>query len=109
MIALCGLGVSPEDNRFVKNGNTLLDNLLSFCAQGGGFKHTSDGAGANEMATEQAMLALTAACRLSSGQSGLFEIMRTAELSGSIWNGSCARRSLIVRYRADAPVWGDEG
>lgn len=30
IVALCELGISLDDSRFVKNGNTLLDNLMTF-------------------------------------------------------------------------------
>ena len=57
LIALSLLDIELTDNRFVKNGNTVLDALLSFRCENGSFSHTSD-AKTSEMATLQAYLAL---------------------------------------------------
>ena len=46
MIALGELGISLEDARFVKNGRTLLDGLLTFYRPGQGFVHAAAGGGA---------------------------------------------------------------
>ena len=44
IMALTSLGINPtEDTRFIKNGYTTIDNLCTFAADGGGFKHTIDG------------------------------------------------------------------
>lgn len=55
--ALCALGLPATDERFVKNGNTVLDVLLSYQQEDGGFAHVKGG-GSNQMATEQALCAL---------------------------------------------------
>ncbi|MFR8527947.1 MAG: prenyltransferase/squalene oxidase repeat-containing protein [Flavonifractor plautii] len=34
IVALCELGIELDDPRFVKNGNTMLDNLMTFYRQG---------------------------------------------------------------------------
>ena len=60
--ALCSLGIKIDDSRFVKNGKTALDSLLSY-RKDGGFKHIQDG-GVNQMATEQAFYSLVALCRM---------------------------------------------
>ncbi|MCQ2420200.1 MAG: S-layer homology domain-containing protein [Clostridia bacterium] len=73
IIALCELGISPSDSRFVKNGHTAPDNLSSFFVPGEGFCHTADGK-ADHIATEQAFLALTALHRMNAGQSSLYRI-----------------------------------
>lgn len=39
IVALCELGIPLDDPRFVKNGNTLLDNLMTFYLPGNGFLH----------------------------------------------------------------------
>jgi len=74
IIALCQMHISIEDSRFVKNGHTLADKLLSFYADGGGFVHVADGAGVNQMATEQAFLALVALQRAENGKTGLYDM-----------------------------------
>ena len=40
IVALCELGISLDDPRFVKGGNTMLDNLMTFYQPGNGFLHT---------------------------------------------------------------------
>lgn len=58
IIALTSLGKDPaSEEAFVKSQGGLVDNMLSFYKEGGGFSHTKDG-DVNGMATVQAMLAL---------------------------------------------------
>lgn len=58
IIALTALGKDPaSEEAFVKVNGGLVDNMLSFYKDGGGFSHTKGGA-VNGMATVQAMLAL---------------------------------------------------
>ena len=76
--ALCALGNSLEDSRFVKNGNTLLDDLLRYQQSDGSFRHTADGSGSSLMATEQALCALDAVLRAESGAAGLYQMTDTA-------------------------------
>ena len=71
IVALAELGISLEDSRFVKNGNTLLDALLQFKQEDGGFSHLLDG-DSDLLATEQAFYAMVAADRLSQGKSSLY-------------------------------------
>lgn len=59
LIALASLGVSPADAGFDQSGGTLLSGLFTFQTDGGGFCHMRDGS-ADTMATEQAILALSA-------------------------------------------------
>ncbi len=74
MIALCELGVSVDDSRFVKNGNTVCDNLLTFYDGKGGFYHVHDDSEANLMATEQAFCALAALKRLQENKTSLYDM-----------------------------------
>lgn len=74
IVALCELGISLDDPRFVKNGNTLVDNLLTFYLKGKGFLHTVDGSGSNQMATEQGFYALVAAQRAMNGKNSLYRM-----------------------------------
>ena len=68
LVALAELGISLDDSRFVKNGNTALDALLTYANADDSFRHTLDGE-ANEMATEQALYALAAVKLAESGKS----------------------------------------
>lgn len=74
IVALAELGIPLDDPRFVKNGKSAVDNLLTFYIKGKGFLHTADGSGSNQMATEQAFYALAAAQRAMSGKNSLYRM-----------------------------------
>ena len=74
IVALCELGVSPDDPRFVKNGISLLDALLAYRQASGGFQHTASGGGNNQMTAEQGLYALAAAQRQRSGKNSLYRM-----------------------------------
>lgn len=78
IVAITELGMPLDDPRFVKNGNTLLDNLMTFYRPGQGFLHTADGSGVNQMATEQGFYGLVAAQRAQEGQSSLYRMVDDA-------------------------------
>ena len=71
LVALGELGISAEDRRFTKNGNSAMDGLLTFYSKGKGFRHVPDGS-VDAIATEQAFYALVSAKRASEGQSSLY-------------------------------------
>lgn len=73
ILALCTLGIDLEDSHFVKNGNSLLDHLMTFQLVDGGFRHAADGE-YNAMATEQALRALVAVQRAENGESALYQV-----------------------------------
>lgn len=73
IVALTELGIDLDDPRFVKNGKTLLDGLLQFRQEDGGFSHLIDGE-TDLLATEQAFYALVAACRRVQGESSLYRM-----------------------------------
>lgn len=86
IIALTALGIDPaSDTRFVKNGRSVVDALMSF-AEDSGFKHTENG-GVDRMATEQGCCALAAYYRFLNGGTGIFDMsdvnMRNAPADGS--------------------------
>ena len=75
IVALCELGISLDDSRFVKNGHGLIENLLTYRQSNGSFMHTLDSAeGNNQMATEQCFYALVAAERAENGKSSLYRM-----------------------------------
>lgn len=84
LVTLCTLGISETDSRFVKNGTTVLEALLSFQHPDGGFRHEPDDAAANAMATEQAFYALAAVCRSRSGMCALWDLCDAAEYRPAI-------------------------
>ena len=68
IIALCSLGIDPDaDPRFVKNGNSALDGLLSYRREDGSFSHISGGE-SSELATAESYDALTAVRLLEKGR-----------------------------------------
>lgn len=71
--ALAELGISQDDPRFVKNGNSVLDALLDFYTKGKGFKHLMD-ADINQMATEQGLYAVVAVKRSIDKQTTLYDM-----------------------------------
>ena len=74
VLALCTMGINPEtDARFVKNGISALDNLLSFHIEKSGMRHVAGGS-VNGLATAQGFYALVAYERFAGGQSALFDI-----------------------------------
>ena len=74
IVGLCELGVPVDDPRFVKNGRTLVDNLMDFHTEGKGFTHTIPASGSDQMATEQALYALAAVQRQRDGRSSLYRM-----------------------------------
>ena len=84
LTALCALGIDPmKDERFVKGGSWIVENLLSYRISGSGFMHVKAGAANNGggaagsvdgMATEQAYYALTAYQRLLDGKTALYDM-----------------------------------
>ena len=77
LVALVELGIPIDDSRFVKNGNTLVDNILSFRLPDGSFRHSHDHDGENLMSTEQAFYALVAAARSLDGRNSLYRMSDT--------------------------------
>jgi hypothetical protein len=67
ILALCRLGISLHDPRFMKNGYSPLDNLLTFRNEDGSYCHLM-GDGGNMTATEQAFSALAALTRIRRAQ-----------------------------------------
>ncbi|QGR00017.1 DUF4430 domain-containing protein [Paenibacillus psychroresistens] len=84
IVALTSLGIDPHtDPRFIKNGHSPIDVLLSFAAADGGFYHVMQGGidngGAKPgevdfMATDQAMYALVAYDRFVHGLTRLYDM-----------------------------------
>lgn len=77
MTVLCCLGIDPDnDTRFIKNGNSVLDGLMKYRTNDGGFAHSYsyDEAGEpNSMASEQALYALCALYRYRNGYRNLYD------------------------------------
>ena len=74
IVALATLGIDPNtDERFVKDGASALDGLLSYYVEGSGFKHILSGK-IDGMATEQGYYALAAYFRLLEDKAPLYDM-----------------------------------
>ena len=84
MVALTMLGIDPKtDERFIKNGNTLIDGILKYWLPAtGGFTHsytldpenpTADPGNYNGMANDQATYGLIAYWRFVNGMRNLYD------------------------------------
>ena len=80
LVALCELGISVDDVRFVKNGKSVLDNLFTYYDSGKGFKHIQEDS-TNLMATEQCFYALVALKRASEGRNTLYDMSDAKKLN----------------------------
>ncbi|MDE6659238.1 MAG: terpene cyclase/mutase family protein, partial [Eubacterium sp.] len=88
VVALTSLGIDPnQDERFIKNGHSVLDKLLSFY-QDGAFKHVMNES-VGQMATEQAYYALASYYRFLDGKTALYDMSD-------------------VKMNTDTPVIGDD-
>ncbi len=85
VIALTSLGIDlSTDERFVKNGKTLLNALTDYYTNadnGGGF-HRYGLNNINQMSTEQSFLGLMAYYRLKEGKYSLYDMADTARTYG---------------------------
>ena len=98
IVALCELGISLDDSRFVKNGHTLTENLLSFRQSNGGFYHVLDGSdGNNQMSAEQGFYALVAIDRAENGKTTLYRM-------GDVTKNTSKPASNVSKGNADASV-----
>ena len=73
IIALSSLGIPVNALLFMKEGNKLLDNLMTYYIDGQGFEHERGG-GVSVMATEQALCALAALWRYQTGQNTIYDM-----------------------------------
>ncbi len=73
IVALTTLGISIDDERFTKNGNTAYDALMTFAKSDGSFSHTVGGE-PDMLATEQAPYALVALERAQNGETSLYDM-----------------------------------
>ena len=98
IVALCELGISLDDSRFVKNGHTLTENLLSFRQSNGGFYHVLDGSdGNNQMSAEQGFYALVAIDRAENGKNSLYRM-------GDVTKATTKPSTTVKKGSADASV-----
>ena len=74
IVACTTWGINPDtDSRFIKNGNSAIDNLLTYYLEDQAMFEHGRGAGANAMATDQATYGLVAYDRLVNNQPALYD------------------------------------
>ena len=110
LTALASLGIDADtDERFIKNGNTLVDAIMEFSVENG-FAHIKDSA-YNQMATEQAYYALVSYNRVKNGKTSLYDMSDVKELKYDV-NGDGVVNvqdcTLIQKYSADLAELTDE-
>ncbi len=80
--ALCELNIDPTaDSRFIKNGNTVLDDLLRYYEPGAGFRHASEGQSSSGMSTEQGLYTLANYQRRQAGKDSLYTMQAGEHVS----------------------------
>lgn len=93
LTALSSLGIKIEDERFVKGEKTVLDALMRFKQEDGGFVHTyaydpenpaSIPDESDLLAGGQAAYALNAYCRCETGESRLFDLREANHAEKSV-------------------------
>lgn len=83
IIALTSLGIDIfSDDRFIKNGNTMWDNIFNFQLENGAFSHTLGG-NKNGIATAQAFCAATALTLFENNDVPFYIFTDTAELTAT--------------------------
>lgn len=110
LTALASLGIDADtDERFIKNGNSLVDAIMEFSVENG-FAHVKD-SGYNQMATEQAYYALVSYNRVKNGKTSLYDMSDVKELMYDV-NGDGVVNvqdcTLIQKYSADLAELTDE-
>ena len=100
VLTLCTLGISMDDSRFVKNGKSVLDKLLTYQLPDGSFCHDDS---FDAYATMQALCALAAAVRQESGKSAFFTMTDVSKHVHTPQSGVTAHISRL----AEAPAFTD--
>ena len=112
-VALCSLGIDPaSDSRFIKNGNTLIDGIMRYRHESGGFVHSYTYAPdnpaslpdkPNSMASEQVLYTIAAILRQANGMRTLYDFR--PEMSDAMKERI---RSLTDSVSALSPTAGKE-
>jgi len=111
MLALISLGIDPlTDARFIKNGNTLLDGILKYRNDDGGFRNSETGV-SNSMASEQVLYGLAGLYRFQNGMNNLFDLRDVTERQKpqndekpSAWKWYAVRSGITIAAGAAAGI-----
>ena len=75
LVALTAMNIDPdEDQRFIKNGRTVVDALMDYAVEGGGFIDKEGDTAANSMATDQGTYGLVAYWRFKEKMTSLYNM-----------------------------------
>lgn len=98
IVALNELGISLDDERFVKGGNTLADALFGFYREGKGFLHTTAAGGDSQMATEQGFYGLVSMQRAQNKQNSLYRMVDAKAVLGSdpVIGGADGKTDIVI-------------
>ena len=88
IVACTTWGINPDtDTRFIKNGYSAIDNLLTYYLEDQAKFEHGRGAGANAMATDQATYGLVAYDRLLKGKTALYDYSDVTFEEGTVVEG----------------------
>jgi hypothetical protein len=79
LVALTSIQIDVKDNRFVKNRQWLISNIMSFVAREGGFKHSKEEKTTNAMATEQVLYGLASYKRYINKNDKLYDMTNVSK------------------------------
>ena len=100
VLTLCALGIPMDDSRFVKNGKSVLDKLLTYQLSDGSFCHDDS---FDAYATMQALCALSAASRQAGGKTAFFTMTDVQKMTHTPQSGVTAHTSRL----AETPAFTD--
>ncbi|MGP4064370.1 DUF4430 domain-containing protein [Oceanobacillus sp. M65] len=78
IIGLAAVGADPTSPSFTKEGGNLLQHLVKFKQEDGGYSHLLDG-GSTDMSTQQALLAFVAYQKLVNGTGSVYQFSAPVE------------------------------
>ena len=82
IVALTALGIDPDqDGRFIRNGTSAWDALLTYYIPGGGFRHVPNGE-RDGMSTEQAYYAMVSYYRMLEEKTALYDMTDVVSCGG---------------------------
>lgn len=80
LLGLTSVGIDPVSEAFTKEKANLVEHLLSFKAEDGGFKHLPGDSTSNGMATEQGLQALVAYQLFVQGKDGIYDFTQMEDI-----------------------------
>lgn len=110
IVAATTWGINPDtDPRFIKNGKSAIDNLLSYYLENEAMFEHGRGAGANAMATDQATYGLIAYDRFIKGKPALYDYSDVTVSNEPSGDEMAATLSLPVQVNSGVTFHGFVG